>query len=64
MSLCAWEAAREFILTIEMFKRRVNTLVDRYYICRADEKSCNHVMLKCLAVYNIWTMVYGLMGMN
>lgn len=64
ISFFAWEAARECILTIDMLKRKGITLTKRCYLCKAGEESCNHILLTCLAVYNIWSTVYGLMGLN
>lgn len=64
ISFFAWEAARECILTIDMLKRKGITLTKRCYLCKAAEEFCNHILLTCPAVYNIWSTVYGLMGLN
>lgn len=53
----------ESILTSDMLKRS-KILVNRCSLCKKGAETCNHILLWCLVVYIIWTMVYGLLGLN
>lgn len=64
MTFFAWEAAKECILTLDILKRKGNTVVNRCYLCKANEESCNHLLLGCPMTYSIWSTVFGLMGLN
>lgn len=33
-------------------------------ICVNRRESCHHLLLWCPTVYNIWTMIYGLLGIG
>lgn len=39
-------------------------MVNRCYLCKNAEESCNHILLWCPIFYSIWSMVYGMMGLN
>lgn len=39
-------------------------MVNQCYLCKLDEESCNHIVLWCPMVYNIWIMVYNLFRIN
>lgn len=39
-------------------------MVNRCVLCKMHEESCNHILLWCPIVFNIWTMVYNLIGIN
>lgn len=60
----AWEAGQECILTIDNLMRIGKSMVNDCYMCKKTTKSCNHILLWCPVVYNIWTIVNGLLGIN
>lgn len=39
-------------------------LVNRCYLCLNAGESCNHLLLGCLMTYELWSMVYGLLGIS
>lgn len=64
MTFLSWEVSRESISTMDMLRRRGNILINRCYMRKADEESCNHLLLWCLAVHSILIYVFGIMGMS
>lgn len=60
----AWDAGRESILTIDKLKRRGNTFMSGCFLCKRAEENSNHILLWCLVAYSLWTMVYGILGIN
>lgn len=62
--LFLWEAARECTLTLDKLVRRGNVLVNRYYSCKRDAESCNHIFLWYPFLFQLWNLAYGLLGLN
>lgn len=63
ISVFAWEECREHILTINKLRRRGQVLVNACYFCEKAEESFNN-LLWCPMVYELWTLVYRLLGIN
>lgn len=51
-------------MIIDKLKKRGKIMVNRCFICRRAEESCNHIVLCCLFVYKFWTTMYGLLRIN
>lgn len=60
----AWEVERECILTIDKLMKRSKILVNGCYMYKKAAESYNHILLWCSVMYNSWTIVYGLLGIN
>lgn len=43
--------------------RMGNIMANASYMSMQTAESCNHLLLWCPVAYNIWTMVYSLLGM-
>lgn len=64
IALFAWEAGKECILTIDNLMRRERVMVKGCYLRKHGPASCNHILLCCSVTYNLWSMVYGLLGIS
>lgn len=64
VAFLTWKAVKETILTINMLKRRWITMVNKCYLCKSDEKTSNHLLLRCPKTHSLWTSVLGLLGLN
>lgn len=62
MAFFAWEACRESILTLDKLKVRGFTKVNGCFMCLGEEENCRYLLLRCPAAYELWCMVYGLLG--
>lgn len=60
----AWETGRECILTIDKLMKRSRTVVHGCYLCKRTAETCNHILLWCPLAYEMWTIVYNLLGIN
>lgn len=39
-------------------------MVNKCYLCMNAVESCNHLLLWCPAAYDLWNMIYGLLGIK
>lgn len=39
-------------------------MVNRCYMCKCYAESCNHLLLWCPPVYDLWTSIYGMLGIK
>lgn len=39
-------------------------MVNGRYQCERAAETCNHILLWCLVVYDLWTMMYDLLGIK
>lgn len=60
----AWEAGRERILAIDKLITRGKIMVNVCYLSKKAAESYNHVLLWCLIAYELWSMIYSLLGIN
>lgn len=44
--------------------RRGITTANQCYLCKNCLETCNHLLLWCLYTYNLWTLVFGLLGIS
>lgn len=49
---------------IDKLMRRGILRVNRRFLCKRQAESYNHILLRCPMVYNIWLVVYNLLGIN
>lgn len=56
----AWKAGREYILTTDNLMRRGRVMVNVCYSCKRATETCNHLLLWCPMVYNLWFTIYGI----
>lgn len=64
ISFFAWEGSWECFLTIDNLEKRGNILINTCFLYKKDEETCKHVLLHCLVVYELWIIVYGLLGVS
>lgn len=60
----AWEVCRESILTLDKLKATGRVVVNGCFMCNWTVESCCHLLLRCPAVYELWCMIYSLLGLN
>lgn len=56
--------AMECILTLDNLKRRGIQLANRYFLCKINCETCNHLLLWFPFTANLWSMVFGLLGIS
>lgn len=59
-----WEACRENILTLDKLQKRGLVLANGCFICRKAEETCCHLLLRCPVVYELWCIIYSLLGIH
>lgn len=47
-----------------MLKRRDNFLANRCYLCKADEETCDHILLFCPVTHSLWMAVISMMWVS
>lgn len=62
MAFFAWEAYRESILTLDKLRARDCTLLNGCFMCMRDKEDHRHLLLRCPTAYELWSLVYGLLG--
>lgn len=58
----AWEASRNCILTVDNLMSMV--LVNRCCMRKSEDKSCNHLLLHCYAVYELRRSILRFCGVS
>ena len=48
------------ILTLDLLKRRDWSLPKKYYLCKGEEESTNHILLHCLKVSMLWHLILAI----
>ena len=57
-----WEAVWKGLLTIGSLKRRGWTLVNRYFLCKGEDESCDHILHRSKAILLWWLVFFSLFG--
>lgn len=60
----SWSASLGGILTIDNLQKRHILLLDWCYMCKRCMESVDHLLLHCPIAYELWSMVFGLFGIN
>ena len=50
----------KIILTLDLLKRRDWSLPKKYYLCKGEEESTNHILLHCLKVSMLWHLILAI----
>ena len=64
VSLFAWEASWNRILTCDQLKRRGWNLPNRCYLCKQEEETNDHLFLVCIKVRMLWNVIFALFGVH
>lgn len=51
-------------MTIDKLMKRDKIMANGWYMCKKGVESYNHILLWCHIVYELWTVVYGLLRIN
>ena len=62
VSFFVWTAALNRILTIDNLMRRGWVMVNRCCMCGLAEETVDHLLLHCIAAYQLWSLVYSIFG--
>ena len=60
VSLFAWEASWNKILTIDQLKRRGRNMPNRCYLCKMEEETNDHLILFCKKATMLWSLLFSL----
>lgn len=60
----SWSASLGGILTIDNLQKRHILLLDWCYMCKRCMESVDRLLLHCPIAYELWSMVFGLFGIN
>ena len=60
----AWEALRGKVLTLDQLKRRGMALADRYFLCKEDELTVEHLLVHYPGAKLLWELVLAIVGLS
>jgi hypothetical protein len=60
----SWSAALGKILTIDNLRKRHLIIIDRCCLCKLSGESVDHILLHCPLARELWSMVFGLFGLD
>ncbi|RVW61029.1 hypothetical protein CK203_045822 [Vitis vinifera] len=60
----AWEASWRKVLTLDQLKRRRWNLANRCFLCCAEKKTINHILIHCSKARVLWDLVFTLFSVN
>ena len=58
----AWEASWGKVLTLDQLKKRGWTLANRCFLCCAEEKFIDHILIHCTKARILWELLFALFG--
>jgi hypothetical protein len=58
-----WTAAHSKILTLDNLRRRGMVVVNRCWLCEADEESVDHLLLHCRVTRTLWNAFFTRFGL-
>ena len=58
----AWEASWGKMLTLDQLKKGGWTLANRCFLCCAEEKSIDHILIHCTKARVLWELLFGPFG--
>lgn len=64
ISFFDWQAAKELMLTIDNPTKRRIIMVNRYYLCKSNLESTNHLLLWCPVSHSLLSQVFSIMGVH
>ena len=60
VSFFAWEASWNKILTIDQLKRRGWNMLNRYYLCKVEQETNDHLILFCKKATVLWSLLFSI----
>ena len=60
----AWEASWGKVLTMDQFKCRGLTLVNRCVMCEEDEETIDHLLIHCKCAKMLWDLFLSIVGIS
>lgn len=64
MTFFMWGNCQRIHFDYRYAEKRGNTMVNRGYLCKSVEETCNHLLLWCPTTYSIWNSILGLLGLS
>jgi hypothetical protein len=59
-----WSAALRKILTLDNLWKRQVVVINRYFMCKKDGESVNHLLLHCEVVHALWCNIFSRLGLS
>ena len=64
VALFVWTATLENILTIDNIRKRQILILDWCCMCKRNGKSVDHLLIHCSIAFDLWSMVFTLIGIH
>ena len=64
VSFFAWEATWVKILTLDQLKMRGQKMLNRYYMCKEEEETSDHILFHCPKARILWQLIFALFGVQ
>ena len=60
----AWGETWAKILTLDQLKKRGRKMPNRYYMCKEEEETSDHILLHCPKACILWQLIFALFGVQ